>query len=1063
MMRRLLTFLSCLLLGIGALQAQDITVSGVVVDESGMEVIGATVVLKGTKVGTATGIDGDFTLKVPQGSTLVFSMVGMKTIEQKAKENMKVTMAVDEQLLDEVMVVAYGTVKKSQFTGSAGTVDASAISDMQVTNPVNALKGRVTGVQISNASGQPGQSSPEIRVRGISSIKAGNKPLIVVDGSPYDGDLNNINNSDIESLTVLKDAASAALYGARGANGVIIITTKKGKDGSARVTFEAKLGVNSKGVRDYELIKSPATYYEKYYEGLYNYDLSQGGTSSSAHLFANNNMINQSDFSLGYNVFNVPAGQTLIGDNGRINPNATLGNVVNYNGVDYLLQPDNWLDNAYKTSTRQEYNFSISAGDNKSTFYTSLNYLKLDGITRNSGFERISGRIKTDYQVNSWFKVGVNSDYSHYNTKKMSEDGSDRSSGNALAVSSQIAPIYPLFIRNGNGDIIYDSNGIKRYDYGNKDNAGLERPLFTNTNALSNSILDTNSLNGNTVNAVFWGEIRFLENFKFTTQNTVFLDEKRTSNVTNPYYGTYANSKGIVTKNNDRIYSYNFQQLLNYSKQFDKNSIDVLVGHEYNRKRDYYLSANRTYMFDPSNNELDGAILSGSAPTSYIQNYNVEGYLSRIQYDYDSKYFGSFSFRRDGSSKFHPDHRWGNFWSLGGAWIISKEEQYNIPWLNLLKLKASYGEQGNDQIDDYLYTNTYNIVNSSGNPAAVPNIKGNEKISWEKQGNFNTGVEFEVLNGKISGSLEYFYRKTTDMLSWFTLPPSYGFTGYYDNVGDMRNSGLELELFATPFETKNFKWDVRFNLTHVSNKITKIPSENKIMTVDGYSGYVTGNKFFAEGKPLFSYYLKKYAGVDESGNALYYQNVTDATTGKISQVATTDYDKADSYILDTTLPDVYGGFGTTLTYRDFDFSIDFAYQLGGKVYDSDYAYFMSSPTSSSRGQAYHKDILNSWTTENHSSIPKFVFGDTNAAKSSDRFLTSASYLSIQNISLGYNIPKHICSKMEIERLRVFMSADNVALFSKRRGLDPRQSVDGATTSSYYAPMRTISGGISLTF
>lgn len=1069
MMKKLLTFLSCLFLSVGVVVAQDITATGTVVDEAGMEVIGATVVLKGTSIGVATNVDGQFSIKVPEGSTLVFTMVGLSTVEKKAAVGMKVVMETATSVLDEVMVVAYGTAKKSSFTGSASVVKADAISDMQVSNPINALAGKVTGVQMHSASGQPGLSSPTIRIRGVSSIKSGNKPLIILDGAPFEGDLNAINNNDIESMTVLKDAASSALYGARGANGVIIITTKKGKDGRVQVVLDAKWGVNSKATQDYDVIKDPAQYYEMHYGALYNYAKNiYGYTDERAYQFANQNLIgsNTNSYGLAYNVFSVPNGQYMIGVNGKMNPNATLGNVVSYGGLEYLLTPDNWLDDVYKKSLRQEYNLSASTATDKSSFYMSANYLKNEGIIQNSGFERISGRLKADHQVLPWLKMGANMDYSHFRIKMMDTDldGKSNSSGNIFAIANQVAPIYPLYVRDAAGNIMTNENGITMYDYADRMNAGLIRPYLSNSNAIGDSRLNTNGNKGNQVNSTFFAEARFLEDFKFTTMNSIgFLELMKTA-VINPYYGQYATSNGIVSKKNTRIYAYNIQQLLEYTKNINNHHINALLGHEYNKRTITYLSASKSNMFDPNNHELDGAITDGSMG-SYNSLYNVEGFLGRAQYDYDETYFGSFSYRRDGSSKFHPDHRWGSFWSMGGAWIISKHEKYNIPWLNFLKFKMSYGEQGNDQINDYLYTDTYNIINSLGSPAAVPKVKGNSEISWEKQGNFNTGVEFELFDGKLNGGLEYFYRKTSDMLSWFTLPASYGFTGYMDNVGDMRNTGIELELDVTPVKTNDLTWNISMNMTYVSNKITYIPEENKLMTVDGINGYSDGNKYYGEGKSIYTYYLKKFAGVDQNGESLFYYNVTDAkgvATGEIG--TTTKYSDGSYYLCGTSLAPVYGGFGTSIDYKGFDFTLGFVYQIGGKVYDSDYATYMGVPDSNFRGFAYHADLLNAWTPENtSSSIPRFQYGDLYTTSASDRFLESASYLSLQNIVLGYTLPARVCKVAGIEKLRVYFTADNVWLWSKRQGLDPRQSNLGESTNSYYSAIRTLSGGITLTF
>ena len=382
----------------------------------------------------------------------------------------------------------------------------------------------------------------------------------------------------------------------------------------------------------------------------------------------------------------------------------------------------------------------------------------------------------------------------------------------------------------------------------------------------------------------------------------------------------------------------------------------------------------------------------------------------------------------------------------------------------MLKFKVSYGSQGNDQIGNYRYVNTYNIVNSSGNPAAVPYTLGNKDITWETNANFNVGFDFELFKRRLTGTIEFFNRKTTDMLFSFPLPPSFGYTSYYANVGDMRNLGLEAEFKGTVIKTRDFQWDLGLNLTHYRNKITYLPEERKTMEVDGVKGYSSGNKYYGEGESLYTFYTYKYAGVNEEGEALYYRNVKDENGNVIGQETVTNPSDADFYLCGTALPDVYGGFNTSLSYKGFDFSVDFAYQIGGQVYDSDYAMMMSSPTAQNKGTAIHVDMLGAWTAENSSSnIPRFQYGDEYTAESSDRFLTSASYLSLQNINAGYTLPANICRTFGVEKLRIYMAADNVYLWSKRKGMDPRQSISGTTTASFYAPMRTISGGITLTF
>ena len=1093
-MKRVLFLLTFICLGIGTVAAQVAKVTGKVTDTNGEAVIGASVYVIGTNLGANTDIEGNFTIEnVPSSASMLrVSYVGMTTQEVHILRGkpMKVVLVEDGVILDEAIVVAYGTAKKSSFTGSAAVVKSDEIGKIQTSNAANALTGKMAGVQLTNASGQPGATSPTIRVRGISSINAGNAPLVILDGAPYDGDLNNINSQDIESMTVLKDAASNALYGARGANGVIMITTKKGQSGTSRVTFDAKWGSNTRATQDYDYIKSPAQYYETYYGALNSYlQNEQGFTAEQAHMKANELMVGSTSYGLGMNVYTVPEGQYLIGTNGKLNPYATLGRKVTYKGQEYWLTPDDYMDEAYDNSLRQEYNLNITAGNEKSSFYASVNYLDNQGITANSDYERLAARLKADYKAKSWLKVGANMAYTHFDANSLGEDGASNSSGNIFAYATQVAPIYPLYIRDGEGNILRDDNGFKRYDYGDGENAGTERPFLTGGNPYSANQLDVNNSEGNAFNATGFAELTFLKNFKFTWTSGVNIDETRSTATTNPYYGSYASSNGIVYKYHTRNMSWNHQQLLNWEDSFGDNNIQAMIGHEYYRSKYYYLYGSKSNQFDPTNTELAGAITDKSS-SSYITDYNTEGYFGRVMYDYDGRYHLSASYRRDASSRFHPDNRWGDFWSAGLAWVISKEDWFNVKNVDLFKFKASYGEQGNDQIGNYRYTSTYDIVNSGGHPAAIPSTLGNKDITWETQGNFNVGFDFDLYRGRISGSVDYFQRKTTDMLFSFPLPPSYGYTSYYANVGDMQNTGLELDLKFTPVKTKDFEWNLNLNFTTYENKVTYLPEERKTMEVDGKHGYTSGSYFYGEDCSLYTFHMRKYAGVDpETGKSLWWKNyerqAVDADNNPVWEMVngefklddngnkipvmekgreTTDtYSSADYYLCGTALPDAYGGFGTSFSWKGFDLSVDFAFQLGGQVYDSDYASLMASPTSTSRGSNIHADALKAWTSENNSNIPRFQFDDSYSAATSDRFLTDASYLSLNNINFGYTFDKMLTKKIGVERLRLYVAADNIWVWSKRQGLDPRQSITGGATASYYAPIRTISGGVTLTF
>lgn len=1070
-MKRIKLFLVMLSMIVSALaSAQNITVTGSVKDSSTGEGIPfASLQVKGTMVGTSTDLDGVYSISVPTDGVLIFSSIGYVNSEVPVagRATVDVMLEPDSQMLEETIVVAFGTATKESFTGSATVVKSDDIAKVQASDATRALEGVVAGVQMTTASGSLG-SSPSIMIRGASSISAGTAPLYVVDGIPFNGDLNNINPSDIESMTVLKDAASNALYGARGANGVIMITTKKAKHTDAVVNVDAKWGLNTKALRNYDYITAPGQYYEVYYSALKNYYVNAQGLSDfEAHIKANQVMVGNDDAStgmtLGYQVYTVPKGESFIGTNGRLNPNATLGRVVDYNGQSYFLTPDDWMDETYHNSLRQEYNVSVSGTSGNASVLASFGYLNNKGIVDGADMYRYTGRLRADYQAKKWLKVGANLSYTNFNYNNgNSDEGSSSSTGNIFAIANQIAPIYPLYIRNADGDVMIDRYGFKMYDYGTGDNAGMARPFLPNSNALQAATLDKNNSEGNAFNGTAYAEVKFLKDFTFTFNAGVGMQEVRASQIQNMYYGQYASMGGVVAKAHSRSTSLNLQQLLNWNRTFaGLHNVSVLLGHENYVTNSTSLSASKSQMFSMDNDELNGAVVDGKSASSTRSEYNNEGYFLRAQYDYANRIFASASYRRDASSRFHPDHRWGNFWSVGGGWIINEESWFpRAPWIDMLKIKASIGSQGNDNIGNYLYTDTSYLSNNEGTPALAFGIKGNKDITWETNTNMNAGVDFDFLRGRVSGSVEYFYRKTTDMLFWFTVPASMGYSGYYDNIGDMRNQGVEFSTNLVLMQRKNLLWNFYVNFTHYTNKITMLPEERKTVEVEGHRGYANGTSFVGEGLPLHTFYMYKYAGVDrETGNPMWYK---DDENGE--RVTTMQYDEATQYLCGDPTPDLYGGFGTSLDFHGFDVAVAFTYSIGGLTYDSGYSGYMGSPQTSNLGTNFHKDILKSWTPENkETDIPKFQFNEQYTAASSDRFLVNASYLNFQNAQVGYTFPERMTSRIHVSRLRLYVACDNIIYWSCRRGLDPRQSFSGSTSNAMNSPVRTLSGGLNITF
>lgn len=1041
----------CLLLWImawgGAIAQTLSTVQGTVLDDQGNPVVGASVFVKGTNKGASTDAAGAFTLQnVKTGEPVVFAYIGLKTQEVPAAAVMNVKMRTEQ--IDEIIVTAFGTAKKSAFTGSATVMSAEKIERKQVTNVLAGLAGEVPGLSVSPST-SPG-STPSMIVRGRGSINADYDPLIILDGIPYNGAWNSINPADVENVTVLKDAASSALYGARGANGVILITTKKGKSGDAKVTFDARWGVNSRQMQDYDRITNPGQYYELHYKALYNSYINDGLTTAEAHQKANTILCANSDSGgLGYQVYAVPEGQYLIGTNGRLNPEATLGNRIYKNGNVYTQRPDDWTDETYQSGFRQEYNLSIAGGSDKAQVYSSFGYLNNEGIVESSQYERISSRLRATYQAKKWLYLSSNISFAHSITNSAYSD-TGYVTGSAFTDAMNIAPIYPLYARDGDGNILYDKNG-KVYDWGNALYSNYTRPVNTNNNSLNTLHLETDRTIGNNFTGDAFADITLPKGFKVTIKGGAMLRERRTKETLNPYYG-YTSDGGKLTIGHYRTWTYNFQQLLTWSRTVCGHNLDLMAGHENYDYTYETLSAAKSGAVDYNGNtELNGYLKYPFKPTSDISRYNSEGYMFRAMWDYDDRFFAQASYRRDASSNFHPDNRWGNFWSLGGAWILSHEHWFRSKWINMLKIKASYGEVGNDSIGSYRYVDTYAISNVDGELSLGFSSKGNKDISWETVTNLNAGIEFELFDQRLNGSVEVYDKMTTDMLLWFTTPSSLGYSGYYKNIGDMRNLGLEVTLNTTPVRMKNFEWQVGLNFSYNNQKVTYLPDSNKTRTVEGHGGYQSGNYFIGEGLPLNVWYIPKSAGLSEDGRQMWYD-----VNGNPSTVYG---ENTKLYLIDGTQR-VMGGFNTSLSFYGVDISAQFTFGIGGKRFDSEYAQLMTVPFGNSVGYALHKDVLKAWTPENtDTKVARWNYGDQYETVIADKWLINASYLNFQNFQVGYTLPRKWTRPIGLSRVRLYVTGENLYLWSHRKGYDPRRSAGYGA----YSPMRTISGGINIQF
>ena len=1074
-MKIFLTLLTALAAISASAQELPLTVKGKITDASTNEPIPyASVHLEGTMTGASGDGEGNYTITIPGDGMLVFSSIGYKTkeIAVDGRTAINASLEPDAESLEETIVIAYGTATKSSFTGSASMVDAQTIESRISTNVTSALAGTAPGVQVISPSGDPADGSSSIRIRGIGSMSASNAPLYIVDGMPFDGSLSDINPNDVESMSVLKDASASAIYGARGANGVVLITTKRAAGSTdAKIRFDARWGSNSRLIPQYDVITDPAQYYETHYRMMYNSQIYAGKTPEEAYAFADANLFDQNNGGLGYQVFTVPAGEKFIGTDFRLNPKATLG----YSDGEYYYLPDDWYSETFRSSFRQEYNLSVSGGKDRLNYYGSVGYLNDEGIVSNSDYQRYTARINADWQAKPWMKISTSMSYAHSDSKTASYSSTYGSSGNVFYVTNMMGPIYPLYVRDASGNIMYE-NGMKVYD---ANQTNFVRPSF-----VGNAVRD-NEVNRRQSYSDFisgkWGAVITPMQGLSLTANVGLTNENSRYNALYSRFGSQSSTDGLAYVSHERSFSVNTQYLAEYKTDFNgsAHSLNALAGYELYRFKEQFMEGQNDRLFDPYIGELGNADGSSSKQlSSYTADYITQGFLARVQYEYGGRYFASASYRRDGSSRFAPGHRWGDFGSIGAAWLMSSEWFMDEAWwLDMLKLKASWGVQGNDNLypsSNYArkyypyadhYTHSYN--EDTGEYSTELSFKGNSSLTWESSQSFNIGIDFEILSGLLRGSMEYFSRKTVDLLYSKDVPLSSGNpTGYYPvNVGSIANNGFEFSFDGIIMNREDLLWTWNLNMSHYRNRILSLDSSVS------EKGIMGSNYIYKVGGSLYEAYMRKHAGVNpENGKAQWYSKVLDKNgewTGE--SVITEVFSDASQYELGSVLPKLYGGFGTSLKAYGFDLSAQFSFQLGGRYYDGTYQALMH--TSSSVGTAWHKDALKAWTEDNpHSDIPR-LDGDTSVGQTAvSNYLISSDYLSINNITLGYTLPEKIASMLKIDGMRIYVAGDNLAVISARRGMDPRYSMGlGSYTSGSglnsgsYSAMRTITAGVTLTF
>ncbi|MCP9237135.1 SusC/RagA family TonB-linked outer membrane protein [Lewinella sp. JB7] len=1034
--------LPVLLLGMGV-SAQ--TISGTVIDADGGEpLIGVTVQVEGTTAGTVTDLDGNYTVTANADDVLVFSYTGMETlrIPVGTQTTVDVELGASSIALEQVIVTAYGGAsKQGSFTGSATQINSEALEGRAVTNITSAIEG-APGIQYSPGSGQPGASSP-VRVRGFGSVNASSDPLYVVDGIIFSGSLNSINPNDIESLTVLKDASSTALYGAKAANGVILITTKSGKSGQSRFNVNVSQGFSGRAIPEYDRL-NPSQYYEIQWEGLRNSLESTGGLSrEEANQRASREIVGE----LGVNPFNV-ADSMVVGTNGQINPNAQL-----------LYGDDlDWQDALTRLGNRTEANISYQGGTETTSYFTSLGYIDDTGWILGADFSRVSGRMNVATQPRKWIKTGLNANLAT-STTNQAADGGSTSFVNPFFSTRNIAPIYPLYEHDPvTGEYVLDDTGERIF------NLGDDRVGNTNgRNVVQETILNIDEENRNTLGARAFVDFYFLQDFKFTLN--AGLDRQSFNNEIfgNPIVGDAA-PDGRAFRINSVTSSISYNQLLNYSKVFGAHSISLLAGHESFEYEFNYLSGFRTGLIATGNTELIN-FTTTSDLESFTRRYTTEGYLARAEYDFDNKYFISTSFRADGSSRFDESVRWGNFYSVGAAWRLDQESFVeNVAWVDLLKLRASYGEVGNDSNLDngalsfYASQALFNLgFNNASEPGILVGSLGSPTLEWETNAQSDVAIEFGLFDYRLSGTVEYYNRVTDNLLFEVPLPLSTGNDAVNANIGSMYNRGVEVSLSASIINTPTFNWTLDVNGSTIHNEFTELPQEE----------IINGSKKLVVGGSIYDYWLRDYRGVDPADGAALYALDADAEQSGDDvrtvdgELVTTNVNNAAFAFVGTAIPDLFGSFTNKFRIGNLRFGFLFTYQIGGQTYDTNYANLLDN---NNFGSALSTDILNRWQQPGDvTNVPRMDASQANNFNAgSSRFLVDSDYLALRQANISYDLPGDLLNRIGMSSLRVFANGENLFLDTARRGMDVNQNFNG-TTQNRFTPSRTITFGVNASF
>lgn len=955
--------------------------------------------------------------------------------------------------MEDVVVTAFGTTTRKDLTGSVSSINKDELSKRQVSTVSKMLEGAVPGVQLTTATNQPGTDAA-IYVRGVGSLYSGTGALIILDGSPYQGSLSDINPADIESISVSKDATANSLYGSRAANGVVFITTKRGDLNNPTISIDTRFGINTRAVPEYDIITDPGEYLEAQWRTMRDTEWAQnGGDLSAAALYASQNVLSGHG---NYHPFKYSSTYLIDPATGKLDPSAQR-----------LYKAERMQDELFKEGFRNETNVSVSGGNEKSDYFISLGYLKDDSYVIESDFERYSARVNVNSKLRKWIKVGANLAYAHTTQHNILEGSSLASS--AFATARSWEPVFPVYARDAEGNVKYDENGRKVYDLGTGQTDGTTtRPGTSGQNIIATMKMDTRNITRNNVQGRAYGEIYFLKDFTFTSSVALGYRASDQVRFDNPELGDGRGVNGRIYRTSTDVYDLNLIQTLNYKHSFDQHNLNVLLGHEYNDYQYNYFYAAKQNIYDPNNSQLNNAGEMSSIE-GYRNTLRIQGYFGKLEYNYANRYYFSGGIRRDGTSRFKY-HPWGTFWSVGASWRIAEEKfmENTRDWLSELKLRATYGTQGNESLSNYYpYTDQWTVTISEGKLGTEIDYYGNRDLTWEKQNTFDVGLDLGFFGDRLSVTFDYFERVSDGLLFKRTKDISTGRAYDWYNVGKLKNSGIEFDIKGRVIQTKDWLWEVSLNGYSYKNKMLNLPDEYK------ESGMPNGNQRIYEGKDIYRWELRRFAGVGDEGQSLWYmdKDILDDEGNVIGteMVTTDDATDAKYYLLDkSSNPDFVGGLNTTLRWKNIDLTVMTNFQFGGYGYDYDYAMFSSANFPMNRLKGYDA----AWNPETEiGSQPMWNTMDSNLSASSDRFLISKSYFNLRNITLGYTFPKTWMTKLGIQSARIYFACDNVWFHSKRKGYDPRTSMGGqgstvngnSVQGTSYSPIRTTSIGLNINF